>query len=95
MWLRCIKPLYDLMIQRVLQSRVIGTDDTVMPMLAPEKTRPAPWVYRWSGWSPASLFSLVAAWKTVGYSKPTVLLADAKAAGQGDEQAAACATLEA
>lgn len=30
-----IKPLYDLMIQRLLGSHVICTDDTVMPMLAP------------------------------------------------------------
>lgn len=30
-----VKPLYDLMVQRVLQSHVICTDDTVMPMLSP------------------------------------------------------------
>jgi len=36
-----VKPVYDLMIQRMLQSHVICTDDTVMPMLAPEKTRKA------------------------------------------------------
>jgi len=30
-----IKPLYDLMVQRVLCSHVISTDDTIMPMLAP------------------------------------------------------------
>ena len=29
------KPLYDLMVQRALQSHVISTDDTVMPMLSP------------------------------------------------------------
>jgi transposase len=41
-----VKSLYDLMIQRVLQSHVIGTDDTVMPMLAPQKTKHARmWVY--------------------------------------------------
>ena len=41
-----VKPLFDLMIQRVLQSHVIGTDDTVMPMLAPEKAKKARmWVY--------------------------------------------------
>jgi transposase len=41
-----VKSLYDLMIRRVLQSHVIGTDDTVMPMLAPQKTKHARmWVY--------------------------------------------------
>lgn len=41
-----VKPLYDRMVDRVLQSHVIHTDDTVMPMLAPQKTRPARmWVY--------------------------------------------------
>ena len=41
-----VRPLFDLMIQRVLQSHVIGTDDTVMPMLAPDKAKKARmWVY--------------------------------------------------
>jgi transposase len=43
-----VKPLYDLMVQRVLQSHVICTDDTVMPMLSPGngKTRQGRmWVY--------------------------------------------------
>jgi transposase len=41
-----IKPLYQRMIDRVLLSHVIGTDDTVMPMLAAAKTRQARmWVY--------------------------------------------------
>src|SRR5208282_4764661 len=40
------RPVYDLMVQRVLQSHLVCTDDTVMPMLAPEKTRQARlWVY--------------------------------------------------
>ena len=52
-----IKPLYDLMVRRVLQSHVICTDDTVMPMLAPEKTRPARmWVYVGDGHNPYNLF---------------------------------------
>src|SRR5271155_958023 len=34
-----VKPLYDLMVQRVLQCQVICTDDTVMPMLSPGKTK--------------------------------------------------------
>jgi len=41
-----VRPLYQVMIENVLQSHVICTDDTVMPMLAPEKTRKARmWVY--------------------------------------------------
>ena len=42
-----IKPLYQLMIDRVLHSHVICTDDTIMPMLAPgSKTKQARmWVY--------------------------------------------------
>jgi len=41
-----VKPLYERMIQRVLQSHLICTDDTVMPMLAPGKTKQARlWVY--------------------------------------------------
>jgi transposase len=52
-----IKPLYDLMVGRVLQSHVICTDDTVMPMLAPEKTRPARmWVYIGDEHNPYNLF---------------------------------------
>jgi transposase len=41
-----VRPLYDLMVGRVLASHVVATDDTVMPMLAPGKTRQARmWVY--------------------------------------------------
>lgn len=44
-----VRPLYDLMVRRVLSSHVIHTDDTVMPMLAPDsggKTKQARmWVY--------------------------------------------------
>lgn len=43
-----VTPLYNLMIERVLKSRVIGTDDTIMPMQEPGagKTRKARmWVY--------------------------------------------------
>jgi transposase len=41
-----LRPLYDLMVKRVLSSHLVCTDDTVMPMLAPEKTKQARmWVY--------------------------------------------------
>jgi transposase len=52
-----LRSLYGLMIQRVLQSHVIGTDDTVMPMLAPEKTRQARmWVYVGDAANPYNIF---------------------------------------
>lgn len=52
-----VKPLYDRMVRRVLQSHVIHTDDTVMPMLAPQKTRQARmWVYVGDGDHPYNVF---------------------------------------
>jgi transposase len=36
-----LRPLYELMVQRVLASHVVCTDDTVMPMLWPGKTKQA------------------------------------------------------
>lgn len=52
-----VKPVYDLMIQRMLQSHVICTDDTVMPMLAPEKTKQARmWVCIGDEHNPYNLF---------------------------------------
>jgi transposase len=51
------RPLCDLMVQRVLQSHVLCTDDTIMPMLAPEKTRKARmWVYVGDGHNPYNVF---------------------------------------
>ncbi len=53
-----LRPLYDLMIQRVLQSHVIGTDDTVMPMLWPGKTKQARmWVYMGDEHHPYNVFN--------------------------------------
>jgi transposase len=43
-----VTPLYRLMVQRVLESRVIGTDDTIMPMLNPgagKAKKARMWVY--------------------------------------------------
>jgi transposase len=52
-----VKPLHDLMIQRMLRSHVICTDDTVMPMLAPEKTKQARmWVCIGDEHNPYNLF---------------------------------------
>ena len=43
---RLVRPVYDLMVQRVLQSHVLATDDTVLPLLAPGRTRQARmWIY--------------------------------------------------
>ena len=42
-----IKPVYQLMKERVLCGHVVATDDTVMPLLAPVKTKQARiWIYR-------------------------------------------------
>lgn len=52
-----VRPLYELMVRRVLASRVIGTDDTVMPMQAPGKTRKARmWVYVGDEDHPSNVF---------------------------------------
>jgi len=52
-----VKPLYDLMVQRVLRSHVICTDDTVMPMLAPGKAKKARmWVYIGDAANPYHVF---------------------------------------
>jgi transposase len=52
-----LRPLYDLMVRRLLQSHLVCTDDTVMPMLAPEKTRQARmWVYVGDQANPYNVF---------------------------------------
>jgi hypothetical protein len=52
-----LRSLYDLMVQRVLQSHVICTDDTVMPMLWPEKAKQARmWVYIGDERNPYNVF---------------------------------------
>src|SRR5208282_3971516 len=52
-----LRPLYDLMVRRVLQSHVICTDDTVMPMLWPGKTKQARmWVCIGDEHNPYNLF---------------------------------------
>jgi transposase len=53
------KPLYDLMVRRLLGSHVICTDDTVMPMLAPGNGQTKPgrmWVYVGDEANPYNLF---------------------------------------
>lgn len=54
-----VTPLYELMVRRVLASRVIGTDDTIMPMQDPGagKTKKARmWVYRGDDDHPYNIF---------------------------------------
>ena len=52
-----VKPLYKLMVQRVLSSHVVHTDDTPMPMQAPGKTRAARmWVYAGDQAHPYNVF---------------------------------------
>jgi transposase len=52
-----VRPIYDRMVQRVLQSHVICTDDTVMPMLWPGKTKQARmWVYVGDQHNPYNVF---------------------------------------
>jgi transposase len=52
-----VKPLFDLMVSRVLASHVICTDDTVMPMLWPGKTKQARmWVCIGDEHNPHNLF---------------------------------------
>jgi hypothetical protein len=52
-----LKPVYDRMVAGVLQSHVIATDDTVLPLLAPEKTRQARmWIYQGDDEHPYNVF---------------------------------------
>jgi transposase len=54
-----VTPLYKLMVQRVLESGVVGTDDTVMPMLAPgegKAKKARMWVYVGDDEHPYTIF---------------------------------------
>ena len=52
-----LQPLYRRMTQRVLASHLVCTDDTIMPMLAPDKTKKARmWVYIGDQANPYNLF---------------------------------------
>jgi transposase len=51
-------PLYDRMVRRLLQSHVVCTDDTVMPMLAPGKAKQARmWAYVGDDRNPYNVFA--------------------------------------
>ncbi len=54
---RLVRPLYERMIQRVLQSHVLATDDTIMPLLQPGRTRQARmWIYLGDDNQPYNVF---------------------------------------
>jgi transposase len=78
-----VNPLYQRMIDRVLASHLIGTDDTVMPMLAPEKTRQARmWIYQGDEDHPYNIFDFTLSRSRDGPARflknfNQVLLADA------------------
>jgi len=46
MWADLVEPMYRRMAERVRQSHVVATDDTILPMLSPGKAKRARmWVY--------------------------------------------------
>lgn len=52
-----VKPVYDLMCRRVRMSHVIGTDDTVLPLLGPgQATKARMWAYLGDGENPYNVF---------------------------------------
>jgi len=52
-----VEPLYELMAERVRQSHVVATDDTIMPMLSVGKTKSARmWVYAGDAAHPYNVF---------------------------------------
>jgi transposase len=80
---RLVRPLYDRMVQRVRQSHVLATDDTVMPLLHPGKTKKARmWIYRGDESHPYNVFEFTVSHTRdgpAGFLKDfrNILLADA------------------
>ncbi len=71
---RLIRPLYDRMVRRVLESHVLATDDTVMPLLQPGKAKQARmWIYRGDDSHPYNVFDFTESRKRDG---PAALLKD-------------------
>jgi hypothetical protein len=55
---RLVRPLYNRMVQRVLESQVLATDDTTMPLQQPGKAKPARmWIYRGDESHPYNVFA--------------------------------------
>ena len=84
-----VRPVYDLMAWRVLASHVVGTDDTVMPMLAPGKAKQArKWVYVGDEANPYNVFDFTTSRSRDGPVKflggyDQVLVADAYGGYEG------------
>lgn len=54
---RLVRPIYDLMVERVLLSHVLATDDTIMPLLQPGRTRKARmWIFQGDDSQPYNIF---------------------------------------
>lgn len=55
---RLVRPLYDRMVQRALESHVLATDDTEMPLWRPGKAQKARmWIYRGDDAHPYNVFA--------------------------------------
>lgn len=84
-----VKPLYQRMIDRVLASHVIATDETILPMLALGKTKQARiWVYRGDDDHPYNVFDFTLSRSRDGPAKflkdyNQTLLADAYGGYEG------------
>jgi len=80
---RLVRPIYDLMTQRVLQSRVLATDDTILPLLHPGRTRKTRmWIYQGDDSQPYNVFDFTVSRSRDGPNRflskfSGVLLADA------------------
>jgi transposase len=93
LWMRDIAelvlPLYRRMCQRVTESHVIATDDTILPMQAPEKNTPARiWIYRGDDQHPYNVFDFTVSRSRDGPARfltgyQQVLLADAYGGYEG------------
>jgi transposase len=64
---RLVRPLYDRMVQRALESHVLATDDTEMPLLQPGKAKKARmWIYRGDDAHPYNVFAFTESRKRDG-----------------------------
>ncbi len=64
---RLVRPVYDRMVQRVKQSDVLATDDTVLPLLQPGKAKQARmWIYRGDDSHPYNVFAFTESRKRDG-----------------------------
>jgi transposase len=80
---RLLRPIYDRMAQRVRQSHVLATDDTVMPLLQPKRAKQARmWIYLGDESQPYNIFDFTPSRSRDGPTRflkefNQVLLADA------------------